>query len=212
MKRDRKKKRTVNRCIQIKSRKEQEKGSITVEMAFVFPMVFFLVLTLCYLTFFMCDKVRLQSMVNTLSEKQAVCVKDHYELGSTRDYSTILEKGVLYYLEDLSAEQALFQEKLENKGKKLLILGEVESVECSVGYSSVEANIVVNVEIGLSMVKEYFTGTPLQYTIHAKIPVHNPSEFVRSYTVIGDTIDQIEGASAIKEKLRNLLGYKEEME
>ena len=62
------------------------------------------------------------------------------------------------------------------------------------------------------MVKEYFTGTPLQYTIHAKIPVHNPSEFVRSYTVIGDTIDQIEGASAIKEKLRNLLGYKEEME
>ena len=71
-----------------------------------------------------------------------------------------------------------------------------------------EAIVTVNVNIGVSQVKEYLTGTPLQYQITANAPVHNPAEFARGYMAMGETLDGVKGVNAVKEKLKELLKVK----
>ena len=104
-------------------KKENERGSMTVEAAFIFPIVFFVVLALCYFTFLMCERVKLQAAVNTLVQEQAVCVKDNTVIGKERNYANILDKGAFYYLSDLSEQKSAFNKQLQTQAKNTLILG-----------------------------------------------------------------------------------------
>ena len=189
-------------------KKDTERGSMTVEAAFIFPIVFFVVLALCYFTFFMCDRVKLQATVNTLVQEQAVCVKDNTVLGKKRDYANILDKGVFYYLSDLSGQKAAFNKNLQSQAKKALIMGNITKVESNVTHTKINATVTVNVNIGISQVKEYLTGTPLQYQITANAPVHNPAEFARGYLAMGETLDGVKGVDAIKKKIKDILKVK----
>lgn len=186
-------------------KKETERGSLTVEAAFIFPIVFFVVLALCFFAFYMCERVKLQAVVNTMVQEQAICVKDNTVLGKKRDYATILDKGVFYYLSDLSDKKSALNKQLQSKAKEILIIGTVNKVESKVSHTKVEATVTVNVNIGVSQVKEYLTGTPLQYQITANAPVHNPAEFTRGYMVIGETVDGVKGMDTIKQKLKEFL-------
>lgn len=190
-------------------KKETERGSMTVEAAFIFPIVFFVVLALCYFTFLMCEKVKLQAAVNTLVQEQAVCIKDNTLPGKKRDYANILEKGVFYYLSDLSDQKSAFNKQLQSKAKSVLIVGNVSKVDSKVSHTKIEASVTVDINIGVSQVKEYLTGTPLQYQITANAPVHNPAEFARGYMAIGETLDGVKGVDAIKQKLKDLLKVKQ---
>lgn len=185
-------------------KKETERGSMTVEAAFIFPIVFFIVLALCYFTFYMCDRVKLQSVVDGLAQNQAICVKDDTTLGKKRDYANILEKGVFYYLSDLSGQKTSFNKNLQSQAKNSLILGKVTKVESEVSHTKIQAKVTVNVNIGIGQVKQYLTGTPLQYQITATAPVHNPAEFARAYLALGETMDSVKGVDSIKKNLKGL--------
>lgn len=189
-------------------KKENERGSMTVEAAFIFPIVFFVVLALCYFTFLMCERVKLQAAVNTLVQEQAVCVKDNTVIGKERNYANILDKGAFYYLSDLSEQKSAFNKQLQTQAKNTLILGNVSKVESKVSHTKIEATVIVHVNIGVSQVKEYLTGTPLQYQITANAPVHNPAEFARGYLAMGETLDGVKGVDAIKKKLKEFLKLK----
>ena len=63
----------------------------------------------------------------------------------------------------------------------------------------------IKVNVGVSRVKEFFTGTPLEYQLKTKVPVHHSAEFVRGVTAMGETFSDIKGMEAIKEKLGKLL-------
>ena len=82
--------------------------------------------------------------------------------------------------------------------------GEVSSVAAKVSYNSIIITAKIKLTIGISRVKEFFTGTPLEYTIDTKIPVHNPEEFIRAYTALAGTMDEGKGEKSIKKKLREI--------
>lgn len=189
-------------------KKETERGSMTVETAFIFPIVFFVVLALCYFTFLMCERVKLQAVVNTLVQEQVVCVKDNTVLGKERNYANVLERGVFYYLSDLSEQKSAFDRQLQSQARNTLILGNVSKVESKVSHTKIEATVTINVNIGVSQVKEYLTGTPLQYQITANAIVHNPAEFARGYMAMGETLDGVKGVDTIQKKLKELLNVK----
>ena len=120
-----------------------------------------------------------------------------------------IKKGVFYYLSDLSDQKSAFNKQLQSKAKSVLIVGNVSKVDSKVSHTKIEASVTVDINIGVSQVKEYLTGTPLQYQITANAPVHNPAEFARGYMAIGETLDGVKGVDAIKQKLKDLLKVKQ---
>lgn len=185
-------------------KKKGERGSMTVEAAFVFPIVFFVVVALCYFTFYMCDRTIIQGTVQELVEKESICVKEDTVLGKKRDYSKISEKGIFYILKDLSSQNTDLSKELTKQGKEKLNLGKITRVDTKVTHTEVEATITVETTIGVSQVKKYFTGTPLQYRVTVKTPVHNPAEFARGFKAVGETIDSVKGLKQLKNNLQDI--------
>ena len=67
-----------------------ERGNLTVEAAFVFPIVFFALMAIIYMSHYMADKCKGQSVVDSYAQKQAICLKERYDLGKEPDYNQIL--------------------------------------------------------------------------------------------------------------------------
>ena len=176
-----------------------EQGSMTVEAVFVFPIIIFVLIAILYMSHYMADKCKGQSIIDLYAQEQALCLKGQYPLGTSQNYTKILEKGVYFYLSSLTKE---VREQLAES----LLMGEVSSVAAKVSYNSIIITAKIKLTIGISRVKEFFTGTPLEYTIDTKIPVHNPEEFIRAYTALAGTMDEGKGEKSIKKKLREIKG------
>lgn len=182
---------------------------ITLEMMFVFPIVFFLIMTLCYTTFYLCDYVRLQGLVENLSEEQAICVKDNENLLAEVDYKKRKERGITYILKDLSKEKSTLISMVKSMAEKEKLFGKVEGVTASLSYTKVELQLNMSISTGMSKVHEYLGGTPYRYQISVSIPIHNPTEFTRAYTALQDTMESAKGSKQIKEKLKDIKNVKE---
>lgn len=107
----------------MKKKKNSQSGMITLEAMFVFPVVFFLVITLCYMTFYLCDYVRLQGLVEGMAEEQAICIKDNTVLLEEVDYKKRKERGATYFLKNLSKEKDTLLTEVRNQANKMKLLG-----------------------------------------------------------------------------------------
>lgn len=115
-------------------------------------------------------------------------------------------KGCLFYLSSLTKEETELDKQVREQLAESLLMGEVSSVAAKVSYNSIIITAKIKLTIGISRVKEFFTGTPLEYTIDTKIPVHNPEEFIRAYTALAGTMDERKGEKNIKKRLREIKG------
>lgn len=176
---------------------------------FVFPIVFFLVITLCYLTFYLCDYVRLQGLIQTIAEEQAICIKDNEELLKEVNYEKRKEKGITYLLNNLSEKKTILISEVKNKAENQKLFGKVEGVTASISHTKVEIQLNMLISTGIPKVHEYLGGTPYRYQINTSIPVHNPEEFTRAYTALKDTMDSTKGFNTIKKKLDEIKKVKE---
>ncbi len=183
-----------------------EQGSMTVEAVFVFPIIIFVLIAIIYMSHYMADKCKGQSIINLYAQEQALCLKGQYPLGTNQDYTKILEKGIYFYLSSLIKEETELNKQVRKQLSDALLMGEVSSVAAKVSYNSVVITAKIKLTIGISRVKEFFTGTPLEYIIDIKIPVHSPEEFVRAYTALAGTMDEEKGEKSIKNKLIEIKG------
>lgn len=176
---------------------------------FVFPIVFFMVITLCYLTFYLCDYVRLQGLVETIAEEQVICIKDKEKLFVEVNYKKRKERGITYFLDNLSSEKSTLVSIVKSMAEKEKLFGKVESVSASISHTKVQIQLQMTISTGIPKVHEYLGGTPFRYQINVSIPVHNPTEFTRAYTALQDTMESTKGAKEIKEKLNEIKKVKE---
>lgn len=183
-----------------------EQGSMTVEAVFVFPIIIFVLIAILYMSHYMADKCKGQSIIDLYAQEQALCLKGQYPLETSQNYTKILEKGVYFYLSSLTKEETELDKQVREQLAESLLMGEVSSVAAKVSYNSIIITAKIKLTIGISRVKEFFTGTPLEYTIDTKIPVHNPEEFIRAYTALAGTMDEGKGEKSIKKKLREIKG------
>ncbi|MBD5088904.1 MAG: hypothetical protein HDT30_08880 [Clostridiales bacterium] len=193
----------------MKKKKNSQSGMITLEAMFVFPLVFFLVITLCYMTFYLCDYTKLQGLVEIIAEEQVLCIKDKEKLLEEVDYQKRKERGITFYLDGLSAEKNILVSTLKSMADKEKLFGKVESVSATIGHTKVSIQINMAISTGISKVHEYLGGSPFQYQINTSIPVHNPTEFTRAYTALQDTMESVKGSKKINEKLNEIKKIKE---
>lgn len=180
---------------------KEERGSLSIEASFVFPIVFFVLLAVIYMCFYRVDKNNVRIIIDQAAEEQAVCMKEQIKLGMEKDEQVLSEHMLFYFLQDtLDAEEDL-QEQVKEQLMDRLMMGTVERVAVEVSYTKVTVIATISINIGISQIKEFFTGTPLQYQTSIVIPVHNPSEFARIYDSMGEVLDDIKGLETVKEKL-----------
>ncbi|MCI8407712.1 MAG: pilus assembly protein [Lachnospiraceae bacterium] len=193
----------------MKKKKDNQSGMITLEMMFIFPVVFFLVMTLCYLTFYLCDYVRLQGLVANITEEQVICIKDKESLFTEANYKKRRERGVTYFLNNLSLEKNTLVSTIKNMAEKETLFGKVESVTASLSHTKVEIQLNMAISTGIPKVHEYLGGTPYRYQLNTSVPIHNPTEFTRAYTALQDTMESAKGFKKIKEKIDEIKNVKE---
>lgn len=183
---------------------KEERGSLTVEAAFVFPIVFFVLLAVIYMCFYQVDKNSAGTIVHQAAEEQAICMKEQIELGKKKEKTQWAEHNLFYFLKDSTSVQKKTKEQVEEQLLEQLMMGTVENVSVEADYTKVTVSATVSMNIGISRIKEFFTGTPLQYQTSITVPVHNPSEFARIYDAMGEMLDNVKGFEKVKEKLKSL--------
>lgn len=182
-------------------------GSYTVEMALIFPIVFFVIISLIYMTFYMHDKVRIQSVADQAVIYGSELVKhEKTDKHMDIDYSCLDNRGIYFPLiGDLQKENKILQSYVTEKLKRGLIIGEVTDVHIDLSKKEVEIKIKVNMKIGILRAKEFFSGSGTNITIVGKGRVHYPAEFVRQFDVIEGIVDDIQGYDDLINKLQRQL-------
>ena len=67
-----------------------EQGSMTVEAVFVFPIIIFVLIAILYMSHYMADKCKGQSIIDLYAQEQALCLKGQYPLGTSQNYMILL--------------------------------------------------------------------------------------------------------------------------
>lgn len=184
-----------------------KKGSITVEAVFIIPIVIFVILALCYMTFYMRDKVKIEKLLNQTAEKSSLFIKRQRDFATEEiQYENINSRSLFYIIKNLSKEKIYIEEYLKEQLKQNLLLGELEYLEIEITSMRVQIKTYISIHIGIFYIQKYFTKTGLLLCQEAQVQVYRPEEFVRAYTTINESLSQSNGYRKIKEYLEKIQG------
>lgn len=136
-------------------------ASMTVEAAFLVPIVIFVLFALLYLTFELHDRVRLESVMERALLKG--------------NFRGIYEEGVSY-----KEEENRIYEYLECELEEKFFVFQFKEAVCKVDSFVVEIKIVMEKRLSLNPVKR-FLGEETQVILERKRILHKPEESVRIY-------------------------------
>ena len=156
---------------------------MTVEAAFIIPMILFIIFSLMYLTFHLHDKVRLETVIEQALGKD--CEEDwEYENGSYKEQE---EERIKY---------------LEKELETGFFLLEKNQVSCEINGFSVKIKIVMKENVSLNPVKKLGSGEGLVILERERI-LHNPEEVLRVYEGLKIVLNYVEDARFVKNYLAN---------
>lgn len=182
-------------------------GSITVEAAFVMPIVVFTIFALIYLAFYLHDMCRIQAVMDKTLHKAGISVKHEGDLETGAvAYENISDRGVFYLIfGDTEEEETQIREYLTQQLSEGLFLSTISSIDVDVGKFNMDISIKADTEVSLPGVRYLFE--PVSITeIEGSYPVHDPAETIRRTEVILDTGSSIKGVDELKEKIEDFLG------
>ncbi len=181
-------------------------GSITVEAAFVMPVVLLAVFALIYLTLQLHDTCRIQGVLDKTLHQAGISYKHKAELASGKvNYAWIGGRGVFYgLLGDRSSEEGELTAYLQQELSEGLFLSRITGLETKVGRTKLRIRIEAETPISLPWIASFFTGFSTT-VISGEYPVHNPAETIRLCEIVLDTGSQIKGVELLKSKLENFL-------
>lgn len=186
-----------------------DRGSITVEAAFVLPIVILTVFALIYLTFYLHDICRIQALTDMTLHKAGITVKHEADIATGEvAYDSINDRGVFYILFGNSEkEEEQIQSYLMQQLKDGLFLTRISGVSVKADKFKIKISVKTVTEVSLPGIRWLFE--PFSNTIVAgEYSVHNPAEAIRCTEVILETGSSIKGVDKIKEKLEAFFGSK----
>lgn len=187
-------------------RKKYIPGSITVEAAFVMPIVILAVFALIYLAFYLHDLCRIQGNVDLALHKAGLSVKHEADIATGQvAYEDINDRGVFYLLFESSAEEeAELKELLEQELSKGLFLVKIGSIKVEADKLRIKASVKTDMDVKLPLFSHLFNSLP-DKVIYGEYPVYNPAETIRIMEVILETGSEIKGVKELKEKMKKLI-------
>ena len=176
------------------------KASITVEAAFVMPIITLTVVALLYLSFYLHDLCRIQGVVDMSLHKAGLLLKHEAELATAEiDYEHIKDQGIFNLWKEDSKEEEL-QAYLRMKLSKGLFLTKIADIESTLDNTKLSISVKTDTRISLPWVRERMASYS-HSVISGEYPIHDPAETIRVCEVILDTASQIKGVDELKNKI-----------
>jgi len=181
------------------------KGSFTVEAAFLMPIIFFLIFSFLYLTFYLHDSSRIQGCLDKALHRTTLVLKHEYDFaaGEIR-YEEINNRGIIDLItgdtKDLEQEICQYVCREFSEG---LFVTKITNVTTKVGRYNIEVEVEAETKISLRGVLSFFYPNRKR-TIKKKYSIHDPAETIRISEVILDTGTKIKGVEEWAERIKNI--------
>lgn len=182
-------------------------ASVTIEAAFVMPIIILTIVSIIYLSFCLHDRCRIQGAVDKALHKAGLSAKHDADIVTGAiDYKDINDRGVFYILfGDGQVEKQKIEGYLNRQLSEGLFIFHVKAVNTKVGkfniYVQVDAETKIEMLFLKKLIKQF---TRIQ--VRNSVTIHNPAETIRCSEVILETGSSIKGVEALKEKLEKILG------
>jgi hypothetical protein len=185
---------------------DSRKGSLTVEAAFVMPIVIFIIFATIYLAFYLHDRCVIQAMLDKTLHKAGISIKHASDIETGEvDYENIGDRGVFYLLfGNNNQEETQIKEYLQQELTGRLFLCKIKSVEVEVNNFNLSVIVKAETDISLSGIKGLIDPLSL-IKMEGNYPIHNPAESIRRFEIIIDTGSQIKGVDTLKSKIEEFL-------
>ncbi|MFT4143249.1 MAG: pilus assembly protein [Mobilitalea sp.] len=178
------------------------KGSITVEAAFVIPIVFCVIFILLYLAFFLHDKCKIQGIVDQALYKTGLSIKYEADISKNITLEQLKEKSIFTVITGYGEDEEIkIEEYLDEKLFKGFFLLKVSSIEVTVERFKVYIGVSAKTKNNLPLLN--FILNPITKLKASNIfSLHDPAEAIRGAEVILQTGDKIKGVHELLEMLK----------
>ncbi len=186
---------------------KKQEASITVEAAFLIPIVIFVIMALIYLTFYLHDRIRLEEVMEGALSQGNFHVSNRSGLdGIPFSYADINKSENWGYIHN-SYERSEIQilEVLKEEMKTGFFFLKEKSVSCDIDGFFIKIKIEMESPVSLNPL-ENFWKKKKKVVLERKIALHNPEEVLRAYEGLQFIIDDVSSFTFVKkhiEKLRN---------
>lgn len=163
------------------------------EAAFLFPCVFFVIIGLLYLSFYLHDKVRIQSDIDETIIKATRLIKNEADMTTGMiDYEKYNNRGIFYFLNNnLEEIQQTIKNYLKQQLKSGLFIATVQKIKVTCNQNQIDIEVSAKMNIPFLAVREYFTGSGLVVQINTSSELQNPVEFIRIFDVYSEVANRI---------------------
>lgn len=185
-------------------------GSITVEAAFVMPIVILAIFALLYLSLYLHDICRIQSVMDLALNKVGMTVKQESDFKTGRvHYEKIGKRNTFQLFSGIGEEEEKqIESYLQEDISKGLFLMKIKAIDVKADQFKIKINIETNTKVtlpGISGLFRQFDNT----VVAGEYPVHNPPETIRCTQVILETGSGIKGVDQVKEKIEAIFNAEE---
>lgn len=183
------------------------------EAVFVVPIVFFVILSLMYLTFYLHDRCVIQSALNEiLNEGENALLHPCISNTEDIDYENINGYGVLFPVHTNALAECR-KGQMEENIKNLLLEklegnlwgGRIDTVCAVIDWKKECASVKWSMPLPFSVLP-YFQGIGQEYELKREFGVASPAEFVRIFDSIHEVLCGMEGYQKAEEQVSKLMG------
>ncbi len=181
-------------------------ASITVEAAFIMPIIILTIFALIYLAFYLHDKSRIQGVIDLTLHKASMTLKHEADLSNGQvKYESIRDRGVLFLLlGDLQDEEEQLEDYVKKELSNGLFYAQIKTVDAKINKFKLTISVGMDMDINLPGINNLFQSLSGSI-IKEEQAIHNPAESIRLMEVVLETGSDIKGVDQLKEKLNKFL-------
>ena len=183
------------------------KGSITVEISMIFPIVMYVIFSIIYAGMYLHDYLVINQTINEIVLECNIAAKYPMESdGEHISYSHINDRGIFFFIDsDFSNENDVYSKRLINALEKQLLITKVTQPKVDIKYTQITVSVECNVKIPIAPVRILLGEKRMNYRETSEGEVFYPADFVRKFTVLSSLAEGTEiGDESIK-KLRDII-------
>ncbi|GKX30940.1 hypothetical protein SH1V18_34200 [Vallitalea longa] len=193
----------------VNSMNNKLEGSLTVEAALIFPIIFFTVICIIYIGIYLYDVTSLEAIVNETSGRYqlAYTKKIDFDTGKALSSESRIDEGIYWRLAYDRSLNDNAEAYIKKQIKERLIMNEEDI------YTAIKLkNYVLKKYITITVEKDFNTpfviinnllrinDSGLNMCVNSKVLVNEPCELIRNIDMIDDMTDYVPAISNVKDK------------